>query len=88
VTVADILFRSSRNGTTNPAIDTVAVGGSVTWVFAGSLAHSVESRGTPGFQGSNTMTSGTHVVTFDRPGVYQYDCAVHGSAMTGRVVVR
>ena len=88
VTVADILFRSTRNGTTNPAIDTVAVGGSITWTFVGSLPHSVESRGPPVFPGSDIMTSGTHVVTFKRAGTYEYDCAVHGSAMTGRVVVR
>jgi len=88
VTVADIAFRSAHNGTSNPAIDTVAVGTAVTWTFSGSLLHSVESIGTPSFQSSNVMSSGTHAVTFTTAGTYQYDCAVHGSAMTGRIVVR
>jgi predicted aconitase with swiveling domain len=26
-------------------------------------------------------------VTFTDPGTYQYDCSVHGQAMTGRIVV-
>jgi plastocyanin len=33
-------------------------------------------------------SSGTYAVKFDTAGVYQYDCAVHGSAMTGTIVVR
>jgi hypothetical protein len=31
--------------------------------------------------------SGTYVATFATAGTYRYQCAVHGSAMTGRVVV-
>jgi plastocyanin len=30
----------------------------------------------------------TYAVTFLNPGTYDYDCGVHGSAMTGRIVVR
>ncbi len=30
----------------------------------------------------------TYAVTFTAAGTYQYDCAVHGTAMTGRIVVR
>jgi plastocyanin len=88
VAVADIEFRSARNGTSNPAIDTVAVGDSVTWTWVGSLPHSVQSFGEPGFESSDIMINGRHVVTFTAAGTYRYDCAVHGSAMTGRVVVR
>jgi plastocyanin len=29
----------------------------------------------------------TYSVDFTTPGVYAYDCAVHGAAMTGRVIV-
>jgi plastocyanin len=28
------------------------------------------------------------VVTFQNPGTYTYDCGVHGSLMTGRIVVQ
>jgi plastocyanin len=30
----------------------------------------------------------TYSVTFRNPGTYTYDCGVHGSAMTGQVVVQ
>jgi len=32
---------SSYNGTMNPAVDTIPVGGTVTWTWTGSLPHSV-----------------------------------------------
>jgi plastocyanin len=30
----------------------------------------------------------TYTFTFTTPGTYSYDCAVHGAAMTGRIVVQ
>ena len=33
VTLGDIFFRSDNNGTSNPAVDTVAVNGTVTWTW-------------------------------------------------------
>jgi plastocyanin len=92
VTVGDIFFRSARNGTCNPAVDTVAVGTPVTWTWVntGATPHSVQSQGTPAFTSSNTLTGAgsTYTFTFTAPGTYQYDCVVHGSQMTGRVVVQ
>jgi len=92
VTVGNILFRSNHNGTANPAVDTVAPGTTVmwTWVNTGSISHSVESEDSPSFQSSSIMggSGTTYTVTFTTPGTYQYDCAVHGSAMTGTIVVR
>jgi len=29
-----------------------------------------------------------HAVTFSAPGTYEYDCAVHGTAIRGTIVVR
>lgn len=85
----DIRFVSSHNGTMNPAVDTIPVGGTVTWTWTGSLPHSVQSLGTTSFTSSEIKTgSGTHTVTFTAPGTYQYDCAVHGTAMKGTVVVQ
>jgi plastocyanin len=91
VTVGDIFFKSGRNGSSNPAVDTVAVNGTVTWTWASTetLPHSVQSMGSPSFT-SSAIQSGagkTYQVTFPAPGTYQYDCAVHGTMMTGSIVV-
>ena len=84
-----IQFVSGHNGSTNAAVDTIAVGGTVTWTWTGSLPHGVRSAGSTSFASSSTMTgSGTYAVRFDTPGTYQYDCAVHGQLMTGTIVVR
>jgi plastocyanin len=84
-----IQFVSGHNGSSNTAVDTIAVGATVTWSWTGSLPHSVQSVGSPSFASSGTMTgSGTYAVTFPTAGTYQYDCAVHGQLMTGTIVVR
>jgi plastocyanin len=92
VTVGNIFFKSGHNGSTNSAIDTVAVGGTVTWTWtgAGSVPHSVQSLGSPIFRNSTVLTGdgSTYQVTFSTPGTYQYDCAVHGAMMSGTIVVR
>lgn len=89
VLVGDTFFRSQRNLTQDEAIDTVAVGGSVTWNWSGVAPHSVQSSGTPSFPSSSTLTtSGSYVFQFTAAGTFTYDCIVHGAGMTGRVVVR
>jgi plastocyanin len=88
VQVGDIFFKSGHNATQNPAVDTIGVGGTVTWTWIGSNLHSVESTGGTGFTSSTTKTSGTYQVTFSAAGTYTYDCAVHGPSMTGTIVVR
>jgi plastocyanin len=87
VQIGNFFFTSSRNGTSNPAVDTIAAGGTVTWTWAGG-SHGVESTGSPSFANSTTKTTGTYAFTFSTPGTYTYDCVVHGAAMTGRVVVQ
>jgi len=81
-------FKSVRNNTQNPAIDTVAAGGMVTWTWTGVVTHSVESTGATSFTSSTIKTSGTYGIVFNTPGTYTYDCAVHGPSMTGTVVVQ
>ena len=88
VEVGDNFFKSARNASSNPAVDTIAVGGSVTWTWSGSNSHSVSSQGSPSFTSSAIMTSGSYSFTFNSAGTYTYDCAVHGASMTGTVVVR
>jgi plastocyanin len=91
VTVGDIFFKSGRNGSSNPAVDTVAVNGTVTWTWASNetLPHSVQSLGSPSFTSSAVQQGPgkTYKFTFTAPGTYQYDCAVHGQLMTGSIVV-
>jgi plastocyanin len=92
VTVGNIFFKSGNNSTQNPAIDTVAAGTTVTWTWTntGSTSHSVQSEGSPSFT-SSAIQSGdgkTYTFMFTTPGTYEYDCAVHGDAMTGRIVVQ
>jgi plastocyanin len=94
VTVGNIFFQSGHNGTKNPAVDTVAVGATVTWTWTntGSTSHSVRSDSTPGATfTSSVIQSGngkTYQFMFTAPGTYEYDCAVHGESMSGRVVVQ
>ena len=83
-----IQFVSAHDGSQNPAVTSIGVGATVTWTWSGSLQHSVRSTGATSFASSATMSSGTYSVQFNTPGTYRYDCAVHGSAMSGTVVVQ
>jgi len=92
VTVGNILFRSNHNATVNPAVDTVAVGGTVTWTWVNTntTPHSVMSTGSPSFTSSALLTGNgqSYNFTFGTAGTYQYTCAEHPGQMTGRIVVR
>jgi plastocyanin len=88
-----IEFRSNRNNSSNPAVDTVAVGSTVVWNLAGGT-HNVLSTGSPSFissfgnGGIGTVMAASYLFEFNTAGTYTYECGIHGSAMTGRVVVR
>lgn len=85
--VGGIVFRSVRNQSQNPAIDTLAAGGTVTWNWLGD-GHSVHSTGTP-FTSSATLNAGANYdLVFNTVGTYTYNCGVHGNAMTGRIEVQ
>jgi plastocyanin len=90
VTVGNIFFRSDDNGNQNPAVTTITAGSSVTWTWNAAGSHSIQSTGSPSFTSSGVLSANgaTYTVTFDTPGTYTYDCGVHGTAMTGRVVVQ
>jgi plastocyanin len=87
VTAAFTSYTSDANSTTNPAIDTIGVGGTVTWSGLGAGAHLVRSTGAPSFM-TQTVNAATYQFTFNTVGAYDYDCTIHGSFMTGRVVVQ
>ncbi len=91
VMVGNIFFRSAHNGSQNPAVDTIAAGSTVTWTWNAAGSHSIRSTGVPPavFRNSVVMSAAGSVysVRLLHPGTYDYDCAVHGAAMTGRIVV-
>ena len=70
----------------------VAAGTEVTWTWTntGGISHSVASTGAPSFASSAILTGNgsTYSFTFVTPGVYTYQCAVHGAAMSGTVTVQ
>jgi plastocyanin len=91
VTVRNNNFFSVRNGTSSPAVDTVAVGGTVTWTWAPTATnpHDVTSTGSPSFPGRETAVQPPpYSHTFTSAGTYNYLCTVHGAGMNGRVLVR
>jgi plastocyanin len=92
VIVGNNFMKSGRNGSVNPAVDTVAAGGSVTWTWTntGSVPHGIQSVGSPLFRNGTVLTGNgsTYRVTFNTAGVYQYDCLVHGATMSGMIVVQ
>jgi plastocyanin len=92
VIVGNIFMKSGRNDSVNPAVDTVAVGASVTWTWTntGNVPHGIQSLGSPSFPTGTVLTGdgNTYRVTFNTAGTYQYDCLVHGTMMPGTIVVR
>ena len=77
---------SIANFTFTPAEITIAPGESVTWTNDDGAPHGLEYA--DGAQGTNLLLPGASFSRqFDRPGTYDYSCAVH-PYMTGRVVVR
>ena len=71
----------------SPADVTISVGGTVTWTWAGAVAHTVTSN-TGVFDSSPPRTTGTFAFTFANAGTFPYHCLVHGFAMSGTVTVR
>jgi plastocyanin len=70
---------------------TVAKGGKVTWDWTGSNnPHSVvgTSANAKDLLKSGTFSGGkgTYEVSFTAAGTYDYQCGVHGAAMTGKVI--
>ena len=86
---SQILFRSRRNHTVNPAVDTIAVGGTVRWLWQGNLTHGVLiNTGTVIYDSGAFTAPHAEYLTFNTADTYQFICSQHGNLMNGRIVVR
>jgi plastocyanin len=69
----------------SPSPVTIRVGDTVTWTNRDSAQHSARFAG----MGTSVLSQGqSGSLTFTVAGTFNYDCAVHGSAMQGTVVVQ
>ncbi len=73
----------------SPGSLTVKAGTKVTWTWEGKNPHSVVGK----FDGQEVKSqqltgAGTFDFTFAKVGTFEYQCGVHGAAMTGKVVVQ
>jgi len=77
-------------GATNaftPSTLTIHAGDGVTWNWVTGF-HSVISDSTPkAFADSPAQASGQFIATFATAGTYPYHCGIHGTMMTGTIVV-
>jgi len=82
----------------NPGTVTVPTGTTVTWQWPSTCSdgyggyytcptHSVVFDDGSNIQ-SPTQSAGTFTRTFSAAGTYRYHCAIHGSSMSGQVVVQ
>jgi plastocyanin len=85
-----------RNNSFDPAVITVNVGETVTWVWASASIgpHNVQpdDQVTPGRSGDPEFGPKTYSFTFNQIGAFQYYCQTHGApngvGMFGRVIVQ
>ena len=87
VDVGNVFFQSVRNASMDPAVDTVAAGGTVIWTWIETGTHTVRFPGlpeSPTFIDIGSMFS----MSFPAAGTFAYDCGVHGSVMAGTIVVK
>lgn len=81
-----------QNTAFNPASMTVSTGTQVKWTNKDGFAHTVTSGtvGSPNgiFDSGNMGSGGTFTYTFNNAGTFKYYCRIHGSMMTGTIVVQ
>src|SRR6185295_11872046 len=69
-----------------PSNTTVAAGTTVTWTWVGGNQHSVTFSS--GSSSGAAQSTGTFQRTFPTAGTFNYQCSVHGSAMSGKITVQ
>lgn len=73
-----------RDNSYSPSSTTVPAGTTVTWTWRGSASHDVTFT----TEHSAVKSTGTYQRTFNSAGTFDYHCSIHGSAMSGRIVVQ
>lgn len=66
----------------------IPVGGTVTWVWVNGVHGVVSDDKPPAFAPSDEQSGGTFAVTFPTAGQFGYHCSVHGTMMSGAVIVQ
>lgn len=64
----------------------ITKGGTVTWSFAALHNVTFDTQGAPG--NIADRATGSASLTFPNAGTYEYHCTIHGSSMSGTVVVQ
>jgi plastocyanin len=93
---ASTVALSVMNNHYSPANDSVATGATLTWTwdsctgdgYGGSTCTSHSVMFDDGVSSSGIQDSGTFARTFMTAGTYTYHCAVHGAAMSGKIIVK
>lgn len=71
-----------------PATQTVQRGSKVTWNWTGNNPHTVEGKFGGADVKSERQSSGKFEFTFATAGTFDYQCGVHGAAMSGKLTVQ
>jgi plastocyanin len=93
IQVRDNIFVSERNGSGgrssffSGAVDTIAAGGTVTWVWVGQNHNVTPSQSNdPSLSGNQNAPFTLGPITFSSAGVYEYRCTNHSHAVDGEIV--
>lgn len=87
-TALQIVFRSQRNNTSNPAIDTIRVNGTIHWSWLGTRRHGVLiNNGGLVYDSGEFQAPKELTLSIPTAGTYAYVCSVHGASMSGLIVV-
>jgi len=88
ITSAGVVMVGAGNANSfTPSTVTVRAGESVTWNWVSGF-HSVVSDSMPkAWADSPAQASGQFTATFSTAGSYDYHCGIHGTMMTGTIVV-
>ena len=71
----------------SPASKTVAKGTVVKWVNDDAYAHTATSDDGATFDSGNIAGGSSYSYTANTPGTFNYHCTIHGTAMSGTLIV-
>ena len=71
-----------------PAMVSIHAGDSVTWNWVTGTHSIVSDDMPPAFAASPVQSAGQFTVAFMNAGTFKYHCGIHGTMMTGTVVVQ